>query len=427
MLPMLPLLVLLLLAPVAQASPAVEGRDIPSGTVPAAIASPGEHLLYGPVRNGLMIRVPVFSYDPNSGATYGLAAAWLVTNSSSTIRLIHAPSFTYNPHFGATASYDFFYFFSPRTSARTILSLSQYWNRQAAAEFQTSDFRGSGVSLAARVEQLRDGSRRFYGLGPSSSRDDASNYTLDTINYAASAGVPLSPDGALRLRLRNSVQADEIEGSFPPLPDTVKKFPEETRGLQGRKVNVSNRATLAYDTRDGAEVPAKGTDAELFYGVSHHALLSAYNYIRYGASAKAFFPEGADSADPPFIAAVEARFENINGTAPFWLMSQLGGKFSLRAYGDGRFVDHSMAVVNFEQRCRLYSLTYSGVPLSFWADPFIGAGTVAREPDILAAKTFHPAAGIAFRVVSRPQVVESLDFAYGQEGLQTFLDFKYSF
>ena len=157
-------------------------------------------------------------------------------------------------------------------------------------------------------------------------------------------------------------------------------------------------------------------------------MLSAYNYTRYGATFKTFLPaDSAGGSEPRFITAFDAQFENINGSAPFWLMPQLGGKYSLRSYGEGRFVDHSMIVFGAEERCRVYSKMISGIPASFWVDPFVGVGTVSREPDVMRGKYMRPAAGVAFRVVSRPQIVESLDLGYGQEGLATFFDFNYSF
>lgn len=357
-----------------------------------------------------------------------MLAVWVVSGASSTIKSVHAPFVTYNPHFGVTASYQYFYFPSRETTVSVFASLSQYWNRAAIAEYDSRDLAGTGVSLDARAEHSRDGSRRFYGLGPASAQSGISNYTFDTIDSRFVVGMPFSPGSSWSIKARNVVQADEVEGSFPPIPDTVKLYPDLTQNLQYRRVNVSNRLILVYDDRDSVNATSRGTYGEAFIAGSRTDILSAYNYTRYGATLKTFLPAGGDGdSEPRFISAFDARFENINGSMPFWLMPELGGKYSLRSYGEGRFFDHSMIAVGAEERCRVYATKINGIPASVWIDPFVGLGTVAREPDLFQNKYMHPAVGVGIRVVSRPQIVESLDLGYGQEGLTTFFDFNYAF
>ena len=427
-------LILLALAPARATEPPPGGpsRDLPGPAlvepVPTLILPTGRNPFFSKTKEGLSLRLPVFSYDPNDGPTYGLLAVWVVAGTSSTIKSVHAPFVTYNTHFGVTVAYQYFHFPSPATTVSAFGSLSQYWNRAAIAEYDTRDLNGTGVSLDARAEHSRDGSRRFYGIGPASPQSGLSNYTFDTINSLLVVGLPFSPGSRWSVKARNVVQADEIEGSFPPIPDTVKLYPDLTRNLQYRRVNLSNRLILVYDDRDSVNATSRGTYGEAFIAGSRTDMLSAYNYTRYGATFKTFLPTGgAGDAEPRFISAFDARFENINGSMPFWLMPELGGKYSLRSYGEGRFFDHSMIVVGAEERCRVYSTKISGLPASFWIDPFVGLGTVASEPDRFRNKYMRPAAGVGLRVVSRPQMVESLDLAYGQEGLTTFFDFNYAF
>ena len=422
-----------LFASARAAEPAAVG---PASSLPAepAIAGPalslptGNNLIFSHTKKGLTLRLPVFDYDPNIGPTYGLLAVWVVASDSSNIKSIHAPFVSYNQHFGVTANYQYFHFPSPGTTVSAFLSQSQYWNHAATAEFDTRDLNGTGAAFDGRAEASRDGSKRFYGLGPATTQSGISDYTFDTINSRLTAGIPFSSGSPWSVKVRNTVQADEIEGSFPPIPDTVRLYPDLTSNLQYRRVNVSNRVMFVYDSRDSVNTASRGSYGEAFISGSRTDLLSAYNYTRYGATFKTFLPAGgAGGGEPRFVTAFDARFENINGSMPFWLMPELGGKYSLRSYGEGRFIDHSMIVVGAEERCRVYSAKFGGIPASFWIDPFVGLGTVAAEPDLIQDKYMRPAAGVAFRVVSRPQIVESLDLGYGQEGLTTFFDFNYSF
>jgi hypothetical protein len=395
----------------------------------SSLAGSLKRLVFSPTKTGLLVRLPTFDTDPNIGPTYGFVAVWVngTEGSTATIKTVHAPSFNYNGHFGLTAAYQFFYFPSRRTDLSARASISRYWNREAVAELETREIGDRSLFFDGRLEHSRDGAKRFYGIGPNTPSSGVSNYTFDTLNYSLIGGIPLTDGGPLSLKLRHTLQADEIEGSFPPIPDTVQAYPAETRGLQYRRINVAHRAYLVYDTRDSADTTSAGAYGEAFIGGSRTDLASAYNYTRYGATLKMFLPAAGGDAEPRFISAFRLVFENLNGSAPFFLLPELGGKYSLRSYGEGRFYDHSMIDLGVEERCRVYAKKIAGIPISFWVDPFVGLGTVAPEPDLLRAKFMHPAAGAAFRVVSRPQVVESLDFGYGQEGLKTYLDVKYSF
>ena len=59
--------------------------------------------------------------------------------------------------------------------------------------------------------------------------------------------------------------------------------------------------------------------------------------------------------------------------------------------------------------------------------PFIGLGEVFDNPQVAAARYARPVVGAAIRAVAKPQVVGSVDFGMGREGLSVFMDINYSF
>jgi hypothetical protein len=95
---MLQLLLILLLSPARAEEPVAEGTHKETPTTISWILSP--------TKNGMLVKVPVFDTDPNSGPTFGFMPVWVVV-SSSTIRHIHAPAVTVNHNFGATLSYQY--------------------------------------------------------------------------------------------------------------------------------------------------------------------------------------------------------------------------------------------------------------------------------------------------------------------------------
>jgi len=67
------------------------------------------------------------------------------------------------------------------------------------------------------------------------------------------------------------------------------------------------------------------------------------------------------------------------------------------------------------------------VTTEFQLAPFVGAGTVFDSPEKMHRRFVRPVVGAAVRAVAKPQVVGSIDFAVGQEGLSVFMDINYSF
>jgi hypothetical protein len=151
--------------------------------------------------------------------------------------------------------------------------------------------------------------------------------------------------------------------------------------------------------------------------------LSVHDFQRYGVDARLLKPYG----DGKRMVALQAKFDQTMGNAPFWFQSGLGGKQSLRAYGEGRFIDRGVLVFNFEHRINMYSVQLAGVETIFEMAPFAGVGTVFHGPERMAAKYFRPVYGMGFRAVAKPQVVGCVDLGYGQEGMAAFVDINYAF
>lgn len=413
--------------PARAASTPVPSTASDRGTKDSGVPVPLQWMIRQ-TKKGLFVPLPVVDTDPNSGTTFGAMPVWVVIGSSGALRHIHAAALTYNQFFGIAGQYQYFYFPSPQTSLQVRLGVSRLFNREIVADYATTAFFDRPVAFNARLEHSKDGSGRFFGFGPASPQDGESNYTLDTVNYRVFASVPVREDSPWRVGALHRFEANDISGSFSSIPDTIVKYPEVAKDVVERHHNTTLRAVLIYDTRDSPITTTRGTDAEAFVGGASKSALSEYNYYRYGAELKHFRPIASpNESEPRFVTAARIRFEDIRGSVPFWLLPSLSGKYTHRGYGEGRFTDHSMAVFGAEQRCRLYERKISGVSASLWLDPFFAYGTVASNPEEFQAKYLRPVFGTALRLVAKSQLVASLDFGVGQEGLKAFIDINYSY
>ncbi|MFA6317696.1 MAG: BamA/TamA family outer membrane protein [Elusimicrobiota bacterium] len=383
--------------------------------------------------SGLFLRLPILDLDPNTGATVGLTPVW-VQNSSTTIRFIHAAPVFHNTYAGITAGYHLIWYIAQGRTLHFHGLLSQKFDRDAGAEFDTDHL--GPVTLAGRPLALnlkfafsKNSTLRFFGIGPGSHRRDQTNYTLDSINYRVALSAPFVVDSPWKFKLTHALQANDVShGGVESLPEMIDQYPETALQVTRRRVDASLRGTVVYDTRDHGVTTTSGTYAEAFIAAGDMRVERDQSYYRYGGEVRKFFPgkRGRDG-EPNFITGGYIRYDHLVGDVPFWLQPQMGGRYTHRAYGAGRFVDKGFVVFGAEERVHMGTIPGKRMPVSVWLDPFVGYGTVFHTPGTLRLKYVRPVYGVALRLISRPQLVTSAEVGIGQEGPKVFLDINYSF
>ena len=375
-----------------------------------------------PLRRGMFIRLPIMDTDPNRGITGGIMPIWVIQGEKDDrIQEIHAPSLTYNKVFKLIPTYRYYYY--PQDDASLVMraSWSQY-EREALGEYVDRGIAGTEHDVFLRAQYNVDAGPRFYGFGPDSARSAEANYKDDYWQYRIGVGTPFVKDGIWRANISQHYQAGRImDGPLAGLTPFHRAFPRQFS--QVRQQTTETRLTLEYDGRDHGVTTESGNFFSTFAEASLRGYMSSYDYERYGADYRWFKPWGKNK-----VLAVQAMYEQLIGqTPPFWLLPRLGGKYSLRAYGDGRYIDRGMSVVNVEQRFKLFEEKMGGVTTEFQLAPFAGVGTVFDNPNRAAARYLRSVVGAGVRAVAKPQVVGSIDFGVGREGLAVFMDINYSF
>jgi hypothetical protein len=377
-----------------------------------------------PLRRGMWIRLPIMDTDPNRGITGGLMPIWVIQGEhDDRIRQIHAPSLTYNRTFKMVPTYR--YYFYPQEDAALVArgSVSKY-ESEALGQYEDNSIAGTEHDVNLRLQYNQDAGQRFFGLGPDSSKDAEGNYKERYWQLRWGAGTPVFSGSKLRARFSQHHQSGVIlDGPLANLTEFHRLHPAQY-SPSAQQV-TENRLALDWDTRDSQTTTTRGAELMGFAESSVRGFASMYDYQRYGGMARWFKPWASDESR---VFAAQFQFEQLAGAAPpFWLMPRLGGKYSLRAYGEGRYVDRGMAAANIEQRFNIYSAKMAGVTTEFQLAPFVGLGTVYDRPDKASKRYARPVYGLATRAVAKPQVVGSIDFGAGQEGLSVFMDINYSF
>jgi hypothetical protein len=405
----------------------IPGREIPKGVLaaPEKEATPKiVRWMIKPLRRGMFIRLPIMDTDPNRGITVGVMPIWVLQGEhDDRIQQIHAPSLTYNKDFKLIPTYRYYYY--PQEDATFIArgSISKY-EREALGQYEDGSVAGTDMDIFIRLQYNVDAGQRFFGFGPDSSKNAEANYKEEYTQYKLGVGVPLEHGSPWRVRFSKHYQAGRIlDGALKNLPTFSTIYPNQTSRTY-QQTN-ENRFSLDYDTRDHAVTTNRGVYVQSFAEYAIRGYESQYDYSRYGLDARWFRPWESDKGK---VLAIQAKYEQVLGqNPPFWIQSHLGGKYSLRAYGDGRYIDRGMATVNVEQRIKMAETKTAGVTTEFQLAPFVGLGEVFDNPNVAAARYARPVVGAAVRAVAKPQVVGSVDFGVGQEGLSVFMDINYSF
>src|SRR5262249_46990300 len=148
--------------------------------------------------------------------------------------------------------------------------------------------------------------------------------------------------------------------------------------------------------------PSHGSSGELVVEKTSLAMGSDADYFRYGLEGKHFFLWN----NPKHVTVVRGLYEQANGSnIPFYELPSLGGRDTLRAYGEGRLADHGRVVMNVEHRMTFASLTMMGIQTIFEVAPFFDIGTVFPALGDIQRKNFRPGYGAAFRAAVKPNVV----------------------
>lgn len=393
-------------------------------------ASPGDETpgflrwMLKPIHRGIFVRLPIVDTDPNRGVTYGvMPIVVLQGKKDDRIEQIHAPSVTYNKEFQLSPTYRYYYYPTEDASFLARVSRARFEN-EGMVQYEDHSFAGSAYDVFARLQENADAGQRFYGFGPDSAKTSETNFKEQYWSYKWGIGAPLAKESPWRVHLSQRYQASRItNGPIHNLHDFSDIFPAQY--AEDAQETNETRVNLDYDTRDRAVTTARGAYANVYAETAVRGYLSQYDYQRYGLDARWF---GQSKKGPSRGFAIQFQYEQLLGpTPPFWLLPSMGGKYSLRSYGDGRYVDRGMATLNAEERFKVFEAKTAGVTTELQVAPFVGVGQVFDNPGRVAVKYARPVAGTAFRAVAKPQVVGSVDIGYGREGVAVFTDINYSF
>jgi outer membrane protein assembly factor BamA len=187
----------------------------------------------------------------------------------------------------------------------------------------------------------------------------------------------------------------------------------------------AHQVAVTYDSRDSTDIPSRGALALFYTETAQQSLGSTSSFVKFGTEWRKFLP--LRKGNPTL--ALRGLLNYISGDkdTPFWELSTLGGRRTLRGFGSNRFVDFNRSLLSAELRTRVWQRHVFGVNAELELAPFVETGQVFRRFTHSPISDLHWVYGLGFRGVVRPQIVGFVDVGRGAEGVAVFTGVDYPF
>ncbi|MBU2575078.1 MAG: outer membrane protein assembly factor [Elusimicrobia bacterium] len=374
--------------------------------------------------NGPVILFPVADSNKDMGPSYGIMPIIpLRDKNTKLIKSVIVPSANYNRYLGASLTYRHYIFPDEKRFFILRASLSHEVEREFIIYYYTPRLFGTDIRLSVEAKNWITGKPSFYGYGARSAIKDRANYALNMTGEEFIIDFPVIKH--LFLNLNHSYYFKKISDGPVDTMRVSGRFPADYAVASKRKDFINNRFSLVYDDTDHPFLPKIGTYAGAAVTYSNKRLGSDFNYRTYSFQLKHYYNHKEEGR---FVTAVHYLLQFQRGDElPFYATAQLGESTGLRMAGDGRFVDRGKLVFNIEERITLTRSPFMKFISETEIAPFLDVGTVFAKPSDFRARKLKYSPGFAVRIVIRPQVVGTGEFAFGSEGTNAIIKVGYPF
>lgn len=366
--------------------------------------------------------IPAISTSRNDGSDFGLIVPALTTGPDGDLKYLVAPMVVYNTIVGTRGTINLFRYEPGGKELRGIASWTERIERKFMLSYVDPGLSNGRYSIGLSAMHFKNATVRFFGLGPTTDKDDETNYTASETRANWKFGIYLNEVTQIAVSQRfRHMQA--IQQGATDLDFTGDMFPNVS-GVDGATI-LGERISFHYDTRNNLVTPTDGTAVTAYAEINHNFRRGAEPmYSRYGLEVKKMFASESKRA----ILVIRGDLQATLGTdVPFFEQSSLGGQNNLRGFGVDRYIDKQLIAFSVEERIHILRARLAGVMADFELAPFLDTGQVFNSFKNVSFKDYRFTPGVGFRGIIRPNVVGRIDYGFSKEGGVIFagLDFPY--
>jgi hypothetical protein len=375
------------------------------------------------IKGNPFLVLPIVNTSKDLGIDWGFMPVLMLKGKNDSISSVIAPSITKNADLGYTYAYRHYFFPTEKSLIVARGYLSEHVQREVFFHYYNPEILGSNIRLNAELRDWHNPKSSFYGYGIDSKKSNGANYTYYLKGGEFSLSLPLFKN--VYFDYTPSYYQNKAENGIFTNKKFSDSFPVEYSMYNSYKSFFTNRFSILFDNTDHPFIPKIGTYFIFSGAFSKKGLLSDYDYSIYTLELKDYYNYKLLDKS---ITAVRFLLQWQTGDdIPFYNMPQLGESTGLREAGDGRFVDRAKMVLNIEQRFTIVKQSVMKFLTELEVSPFIDIGTVAPSLSKISTGDLKYGPGLALRIVLRPQIVGTAEFAFGSEGMNTIVKINYPF
>lgn len=189
----------------------------------------------------------------------------------------------------------------------------------------------------------------FFGISPESDLSNESNFTQEQTSAKIEIGIKLHEVWTFGAQLGYEYTSIS-RGLDPTLPSTTDLYTAESLpGLEEKVELVHGAMRLQLDTKDRPGNPTCGFEASFAGGLYQQVNSDDFGYWKYSADLTRYLHLFYDRVLVLRVAA--QRMDPLeNRSIPFYDLSELGRKETIRGFSRGRFRDRDMILASAEYR-----------------------------------------------------------------------------
>jgi len=344
------------------------------------ISNPVEKLEPEKERKTSISVFPILMYDSDIG--FGFGGKGVIKN-----------------HFKKNESFDLMLFGSTKGEQRYAFVFS-------VPDFEIRQGTYYPLAFDLKIEYNKLLNSNFFGFG-NDSPDNEFQFPREVTRMELTLSHTFTPRLVGEIWLRQNHYS--VYG-FKPEWQTITS---ETPGAGETDITACS-VRFRYDSRNSQIHPQKGIKVDVQGEVAFPVFTSEWNFQKLRCECsfyKQLFLKN-------HILALRYWMQHLEGDAPFYEMSFIGGGWTARGFKAERFLDHTMALLSLEYRFPIYS-KLGGVL-------FVDSGRVWPSLQDYSFTSWHSNMGSGLRYYLTNFVVR-FDLGHSQEGTRIFFNFGHVF
>ena len=254
----------------------------------------------------------------------------------------------------------------------------------------------------------------FFGIGPNSQKDARTNYDHELFFTEAMLGIRPTETFSI-FTLLGYDHNDIHEGSDDEHPSTTEFFTEETLpGLESIVKMAHFQFGLKFNSKNRPGNPSKGNETLVTGTIFKEIDGARFDFWKVSADIKQYVHLFHKRVLVLRLSGeVTEPFSNKN--IPFYYLSSLGRRRTIRGYNRGRFKDRDAVILSGEYR----------IPLWHSIDTilFLEAGQVSDNIfDDFLFRQFQLGYGIGFRIFNSERLISTLQFGISDEKFRVYFE-----